>query len=52
MLARAPEGRDNPKDLAVVKKIILKDIFDKEGGLVWTRLICLQLGTGGGLLKM
>jgi hypothetical protein len=48
MLARVPEDRDHPIDQAVVKKIILKGIFDKEGGLIWTGLICHQLVTGGG----
>jgi hypothetical protein len=52
MLARPPEDRDHSIDLAVVKKIVLMDIFDEECSLIWTGLICLQLGTGGGLLRM
>jgi hypothetical protein len=52
MLSLTPVDRGNPIDLAAVKKIILKGIFDKEGGLIWNGLICLQLGTGGGFLKM
>jgi hypothetical protein len=52
MLTRPPEDRDHSIDLAVVKKITLKGIFDEESTLIWTGLICLQFGTGGGLPKM
>jgi len=42
-----PADRDG---VAVVEELILTGIHNKEGGMIWTGLICLQLGTGGGLL--
>jgi len=42
--------RDHLKDQGVDGRIILKWIFRKLGGLVWTELIWLSLGTVGWLL--
>jgi len=42
--------RDHLKDQGVDGKIILKWIFKKLGGVVWTGLILLRVGTVGWLL--
>jgi hypothetical protein len=38
------------EDRSVGGEIILKWIFEKWDGRVWTGLICLRIGTGGGLM--
>jgi hypothetical protein len=40
--------RDHLEDLSVERRIILKWIFQKWGGKVWTGLVGLRIGTGGG----
>jgi hypothetical protein len=46
----SPRGRDHVRDLGVDGRIILKWILKKCGVKVWTGLIWLRIGTGGGLL--
>jgi hypothetical protein len=42
--------RDQWEDLSVRGRILLKLISEEWDGVVWTRLIWLRIGTGGGLL--
>jgi hypothetical protein len=49
VLVGKPEERDYLEDIGVDGTIILKRIFKKRDG-VWTGLIWLRIGTGGGLL--
>jgi hypothetical protein len=42
--------KDRLEDLGVRGRIILKLIFEKWGEELWTGLIWLRIGTGGGLL--
>ena len=42
--------RDHIEDPGVDGKEVLKWIFRKWDGLIWTRMIWLRIGTGGGLL--
>jgi hypothetical protein len=44
------EGRDHLEDPGVGGRIILRWIFRKLDVGSWTGLICLRIGTGGGLL--
>jgi hypothetical protein len=45
-----PEEKRPLEDLDVNVNTILKWILRKSGGRVWTGLIWLRIGTGGGLL--
>ena len=45
-----PRERDHLKDTRADKRIILKWIFEKSDVVVWTKLVWLRTGTGGGLL--
>ena len=38
------------RDQGIDRRIILKWIIRKWVGEAWTELICLRIGTGGGLL--
>jgi hypothetical protein len=42
-------GRDHSEDLGIDGKIILKLILRKLSGRMWTSLILLRIGVGGGL---
>jgi len=44
------EGGDHLEDPGVDGRIILRLIFKKLDVSSWTGLICLRIGTGGGLL--
>jgi hypothetical protein len=45
------ERKDHLKDLGVDEMIILKWALTKQDETMWTELICLQLGTCGGILR-
>jgi hypothetical protein len=44
-----PKGRNDLEDSGVDERIILKWIFERDGG-AWTGSVWLRIGTGGGLL--
>jgi len=44
------EGRNHVEDPGIDGRITLRWIFGKLGVGSWTGLICLRIGTGGGLL--
>jgi hypothetical protein len=48
MLVEKSEGKNHSEDLGVDGKIILKWIEGKWGWRVWTGLVWLRIGTGGG----
>jgi hypothetical protein len=50
ILLGKPEGKRSQLDLDIGERIILKWILEKKDGMVWTVLIWLRIGTGGGLL--
>ena len=50
VLVGKPEGKDHLEDPGVGGRIILRWIFRKWDVGVWTGLILLRIGTGGGHL--
>jgi hypothetical protein len=44
------KGSDHQEDLLVGGRILLKLTLERWGGVVWTRLIWLRIGTSGVLL--
>jgi hypothetical protein len=46
-----PEERENVEELGIGERTILKRIFNKRDG-VWTGLMWVRIGTGGGLLLL
>jgi hypothetical protein len=42
--------REQLEDTGVDKRIILKWMLRKQGGKMWNGLVCLRIGTSGGLL--
>jgi len=44
------KGREHSEHLGIDGKIILEWILGKQCGKVWTRFICLKIGTSGGPL--
>ena len=50
VLVEKPEGKGPLDDLGVDERIIIKCIFNKRDGGMWTGLILLRVDTGGGLL--
>jgi hypothetical protein len=45
-----PEGKRQSEDLDIRGMVILKWTSEKDDGVLWTGLIWLRIGTGGGLL--
>jgi hypothetical protein len=43
------KGRRHSRGLGVDERIILKLILRKQGGMMWTELFWLRIGTCGGL---
>jgi hypothetical protein len=50
ILVGKPEGKNHYEDQNVDGWIILKKILERYDSVVWTRTICLRIGTSGGLL--
>jgi hypothetical protein len=42
--------RDHWEDKSIGRKIILKAISERQGGMIWTRSIWLRIGSSGVLL--
>jgi hypothetical protein len=50
ILVGKPEGKRPHGRSVHGKMIVIEWIFRKYGGKVWSRFICLRIGTGGRLL--
>jgi hypothetical protein len=51
ILVGKPEGKNHQEDRDLDGWLILKWILERYAGVVWTGLICLRIGTSGGIMS-